>query len=1300
MSEPEKKSNTIGFKSRGSTASWKLRATQPDGTASELFLVDGMTIGRTNANSIQACDDGSGVVERSHARVGFQDDGSVVLKCLHESAGVETSGSTVSSLRLEIGSLFRIGQTQFEVVGNEETGQGSATSSGRGCPYCGNADVPKEHVVATRCSACGQALVMVPAETNCGRPVFLPGVFRDGEGKQFAADKFVARGGMGYVLKGNADQDGAVAIKVLIFDGNTNDQAVSRFKQEIDLLRRVHDPNVLRFVSHGQEAGLCFLVMEWVDGHDLRSELPRPGRPETLVSYAKARGWFQQACEGLNAIHRQGVVHRDIKPSNLLLRDDGKLLVADLGVAKQLDDGETGMTRTGQLPGTYFYMAPEQHSAPDLVDQRTDIYSLGFTFWEILTGVKPNSVGLQPPSAVNRSVPKAFDEVLLKMLERNIEDRPASILEVLRELDVPDSEPHKEPVQLKPRQEGADYIDRISAFLRQADTRVKGWLAYARPRIRQLVTGIANAIAAQWRIWAVELKALTTKQITAEAPGVPSGATKETSSEPQNYEDEAEKGSRIADYVARKRYSVSRAAEQAKAREEILWHVNAALTLPDGSDEQLDAFEAAEAARTRLPAEIRTPEFNRIIERDFEEAIGKRRAALREAEVEKVRNELREQVDAALALPEGSDAKLDALIRVRGNLALMPHALLTPQLAETVTQDFQVVIEKRLVAALRGRGDEAFAAKRNGLALSSYQELRRLSLADEWVTARIDQILTLRSDGFLRAIATMQNGQLKHAREQLLRLQADFIGDTAFVSECEQRLARIQLVEQRVRETIPTLKANKSFFRMAAILQEIAAENISVAGLGEILSKIRSILAKESQKLDLARVYISRGSIDAARELIANVREAISDHPDADELSELADAEELRQSRLVHEVTDLASKGRFLSVLCRLEDKPSGSLAKLGLEDVFRNAAAHRRRSNRFLLMVAWVAVGTVAVVAASMCSDRVLCRVEGLLKDMPVISSLGDQARALGYISFTVFVVSAYLLLFLLRAVLKGNVRAGLVVSAIASHLIVIGLLCCVDVGERVLARAFSQNQNPGGMPMPAAVVLSTDLIEGTAGIVRGIGVVTVISCAIWGMSRLGVEAVVPQAIPPIKFAVCSALALMVAKYAADRLSGGSAFHGLYHAICPSALCAMAVVAIAVPVKARVLVGALVVVTVVGLCVVWLLSATEVPPASWNSLGTFLWVAVLALACLLSVQRAGRKEMLACMAAAIMSVTLVLWQLSDRSGVILLQRLLPWGCACMVLLLVCQKHILRKPYMLERFQTGTYFRQTPEAGE
>ena len=112
-------------------------------------------------------------------------------------------------------------------------------------------------------------------------------------------------------------------------------------------------------------------------------------RAQQLPRFENVLPWFDQVCKGLAAVHAVGVIHRDIKPSNILIAQDGHVLLSDLGVGKRADANQTALTTTGQLPGTYEYMAPEQLSAPDTVDQRTDLYALGVTFYELLTGDRP-----------------------------------------------------------------------------------------------------------------------------------------------------------------------------------------------------------------------------------------------------------------------------------------------------------------------------------------------------------------------------------------------------------------------------------------------------------------------------------------------------------------------------------------------------------------------------------------------------------------------------------------------------------------------------------------------------------------------------------------------------------------------------------------------------------------------------------------------------------------------------------------------------------------------------------------------
>jgi Protein kinase domain/Tetratricopeptide repeat len=133
---------------------------------------------------------------------------------------------------------------------------------------------------------------------------------------------------------------------------------------------------------------------------------------------------------GLAAIHSVGIIHRDLKPANILIGPDGLARIADLGIARQVEESRTVGTTTGHVPGTYEYMAPEQISNPRGVDGRVDLFSMGVTFYELLAGSRP--VGAwHPASTVNPTVPRAFDEILSRLLAPRPDHRHADVYEVL-----------------------------------------------------------------------------------------------------------------------------------------------------------------------------------------------------------------------------------------------------------------------------------------------------------------------------------------------------------------------------------------------------------------------------------------------------------------------------------------------------------------------------------------------------------------------------------------------------------------------------------------------------------------------------------------------------------------------------------------------------------------------------------------------------------------------------------------------------------------------------------------------------
>ena len=206
----------------------------------------------------------------------------------------------------------------------------------------------------------------------------------------------LGRGGMGVVYKARQKTlNRFVALKLLAPERVGDAKFAERFTREAQALAALNHPNIVTIHDFGQAGGFYFLIMEYVDGLNLRQLLrTRKFTPEEALAIVPP------LCDALQFAHDRGVVHRDIKPENLLLDRDGRVKVADFGIAKMLHatngGGTTGTpgppeTLTQSTLGTPGYTAPEQKTDPQKVDSRADIYSLGVVFYELLTGELPGS---------------------------------------------------------------------------------------------------------------------------------------------------------------------------------------------------------------------------------------------------------------------------------------------------------------------------------------------------------------------------------------------------------------------------------------------------------------------------------------------------------------------------------------------------------------------------------------------------------------------------------------------------------------------------------------------------------------------------------------------------------------------------------------------------------------------------------------------------------------------------------------------------------------------------------------------
>lgn len=234
----------------------------------------------------------------------------------------------------------------------------------------------------------------------------------------------LGRGGMGIVFRARQVRlDRDVAIKLMSPEVAKDPEFAERFEREAKAMARLQHPGIVAVHDFGEAAGVYYLVMELVDGPNLRELMDQEIEP------AQASEIVSQLCDALSYAHEQGVVHRDIKPENVLIDRGGRVRVADFGLAKLQREPVRGTaTRTRRVLGTPQYMAPEQIRDPGSVDHRSDIFAIGVVFYEMLTGQLP--VGRFPaPSELGKG-DAALDDVVLRALESSRERRFQSASEI------------------------------------------------------------------------------------------------------------------------------------------------------------------------------------------------------------------------------------------------------------------------------------------------------------------------------------------------------------------------------------------------------------------------------------------------------------------------------------------------------------------------------------------------------------------------------------------------------------------------------------------------------------------------------------------------------------------------------------------------------------------------------------------------------------------------------------------------------------------------------------------------------
>ncbi len=251
----------------------------------------------------------------------------------------------------------------------------------------------------------------------------------------------IGAGGFGEVFLGEHNQlNRKVAIKILIQSISSQEDLVKRFQREARSAAALTHPNIIDIYDVGEGDGIYFFVMKYIEGETLSQRMQR----DRKMDPAEAINIIQQVADALDYAHENNVVHRDIKPANVMLDPYGKPLLMDFGVARVQYEGN--LTKTGTLLGTPHYLAPEQPLGKP-IDGRSDIYSLGIMFYEMLCGRPPfhdeNSITLifkhinEPPPPLNAQVPELDPElcfIVHKMIEKSPENRYQTCGEVVEAL--------------------------------------------------------------------------------------------------------------------------------------------------------------------------------------------------------------------------------------------------------------------------------------------------------------------------------------------------------------------------------------------------------------------------------------------------------------------------------------------------------------------------------------------------------------------------------------------------------------------------------------------------------------------------------------------------------------------------------------------------------------------------------------------------------------------------------------------------------------------------------------------------